>query len=365
MNSISKPCSSCATMSIIRHSCTICRKHGFCSMCLNYAVVRPKSGSSDALESVAACRACFRLSVSLDLSVKWEVVAPQMRLDESSDNVADTEVVTVIALHGGGGSRALYRPLAATLSANGIRTILVDLPAHGGRMDEPLSIDSVAAAVLEAMEAHKVGPRQPFVLLGGSLGGFAAMELLGRYPNSFMGAVICCASQNTGFNASFKAKAALSAAEFLLHHVLFASTTVGAMISMVTSHKHLDPMLMKATGVDSGFYFHSGASHVQVLRCTNSREAMRKYHGPVLFLDGSEDHHDMLTDLVEIATTNELCNLDSAGLVDDAGRLVALSRSVLYKGADHFFSHDKRFRCEFESDVVMFVRQVAARCMLK
>jgi pimeloyl-ACP methyl ester carboxylesterase len=62
-----------------------------------------------------------------------------------------------------------------------------DLPGHGSRAAEPFTMDSAAAAI--AVDVDAAAPGQPVVLVGHSLGGFAAMEYAARHSHALTGLV--------------------------------------------------------------------------------------------------------------------------------------------------------------------------------
>eukprot|EP00291_Cryptomonas_curvata_P026623 CAMPEP_0172162628 /NCGR_PEP_ID=MMETSP1050-20130122/6784_1 /TAXON_ID=233186 /ORGANISM="Cryptomonas curvata, Strain CCAP979/52" /LENGTH=161 /DNA_ID=CAMNT_0012832653 /DNA_START=132 /DNA_END=614 /DNA_ORIENTATION=- len=100
----------------------------------------------------------------------------------------------VVFVHGGGSCRTMFLYHAREFAKQGYRCVLLDLPGHGARMDEPLTMTSAIAAILDAvrLEAPPTAdgrkPQKP-LYIGGSLGGYIGMELLGAHPDVFAGAV--------------------------------------------------------------------------------------------------------------------------------------------------------------------------------
>jgi pimeloyl-ACP methyl ester carboxylesterase len=330
-------CADCNCSLWFRRKCPLCDRRQFCSWCVNHSVVLPGG------KAAVACRSCFRAAVApfIDLSVAFEVHGPPV----------PGSAPTVVLVHGGGGSRAMYRPLALALVTAGFRCVLPDLPAHGGAMDEPLTIDTACAklkhlAEQQAVPYHGTKP----IYIGGSLGGYIGMELIGRHPDLFSAAVILCAEQTVGSGASLPAAAALGVMSLMLDLFMTSATMTGLMLGITAKHKFLDKELISSCSTQPGMYFHSGSSHCKLLRSCKSLEAMQRFFGPVCYIGGSLDHRDMAAALLNTSRKNEASR--------NVSNSVMLTRSICYEGGDHFFSHDTRFIKQFESDVVDFCSKV-------
>lgn len=81
---------------------------------------------------------------------------------------------TLILLHAGGERRRVWDPVREQLDAKGLRTVAYDQRGHG---ESPGPVDSLEtlAADVRAMVEHEAAP---VVLVGASLGGFAALAAL-------------------------------------------------------------------------------------------------------------------------------------------------------------------------------------------
>ena len=243
---------------------------------------------------------------------------------------------SVVLVHGAGGCRAMYRPLARALSAAGYRCVLPDLPGHGGNLTTPLTIESAVSFLLGVatnVAGDYKGARP--VYLGGSLGGYIGMEMLGSHPDAFSAALILCASQTVGVGAGLAAKVGLTLMGSIIG-MARSATLVSKMVGMVRAHKHLDKAMVKECSLEPGMYFQQGLAHIAVLRATDSVNKMQRFKGQVVYIDGSKDHHDMRDRLVEAGE----------------GRAAA----IVYEGGDHFFSHDTRFASCLEQDVIAFLK---------
>lgn len=141
------------------------------------------------------CRTCFRENADLDFTNIYEIVG------EGNPH-------TIIWLHGGGSCRKMFSQTAKFLQEKGYRSILVDLPGHGALMDQELTLEACIDTIYSIRRQHC---KEPPILVGGSLGGYIAMELIGRYPSSedFKAAIVMMCGQNVGEGRTWKASLGL------------------------------------------------------------------------------------------------------------------------------------------------------------
>jgi pimeloyl-ACP methyl ester carboxylesterase len=250
------------------------------------------------------------------------------------------EAPSIVFVHGGGSCRLMFAYHARELAARGFRCVLLDLPAHGALLDTPLTIESacerIAAITREHAPPHLgVAP----IYVGGSLGGFLGMELLGREPDLFSCAVIGQASQTVGAGAGCMARFALVAMKAALGG-MYGEAVVKQMFNVVTSSPHLMRDVIDECVAGPSMFFQRGREQVAVLQQTQPLAALAAFRGPVLFVDGSKDHHDNRDRLLAVARANN-----------------PRSRVVVYEGGDHFFSHDSRFCAQFIDEIENFARE--------
>lgn len=76
---------------------------------------------------------------------------------------------------------------AKKIAEKGFRCILPDLPGHGSLMDENLTVQSAVNHVIKVVEKETAIYQQKIkpIIIGGSLGGYLTMELIGRAPHLF------------------------------------------------------------------------------------------------------------------------------------------------------------------------------------
>lgn len=100
-----------------------------------------------------------------------------------------------VLLHGIGGGRRIWGPEGSgTLAALGCRTVAIDLPGYGDSPGVP-TLAAMVQAVAELI-AH-FAPRR-CALVGHSMGGMVAQELLATRPHGVHAAVLACTSPAFG-----------------------------------------------------------------------------------------------------------------------------------------------------------------------
>lgn len=111
-----------------------------------------------------------------------------------------TGEVAVLLLHGIGGGKSIWgieaSGTASAIAAAGLRAFSIDLPGYGeSAAMAPPDMDSFVAAVLAVID-HAAARRT--VLLGHSMGGMVAQELVAREPSRVHGLVLACTSAAFG-----------------------------------------------------------------------------------------------------------------------------------------------------------------------
>lgn len=166
-----------------------CGKKALCTSCLSFACVAPEDEGVRPFKVTAFCQGCFQVTSSLDFSHTEDVLGP-----------APGEALTLVYVHGAGGNRRMFHAHAQSMVARGnYRCVLLDLPGHGSRMEQPLTLETAMTTIADTIRTHAPSYRGSGpVLVGGSLGGYIAMEFLGAHPDLVSGAVLLMCGQNTG-----------------------------------------------------------------------------------------------------------------------------------------------------------------------
>lgn len=94
-------------------------------------------------------------------------------------------------MHGSRLASSQWAPQVALLQGH-VDLTLVDLPGHGTRVAEPFTLERCVEVIDEAVRA--VPPGTPVVLVGHSLGGYAAMAYAAAHPDALDGLVLAGAS---------------------------------------------------------------------------------------------------------------------------------------------------------------------------
>ncbi len=130
-----------------RHWCPPVSRGGcgkcVCHACLSYALVTAADFAADTEKGGLAapisilCKSCFQRESSLDFSSTVTILGPPAG-----------DAPSVLFLHGGGGCRLMFQHHAQVLAEErGFRCVLMDLPGHGSRMDEVLTMTSALDAI--------------------------------------------------------------------------------------------------------------------------------------------------------------------------------------------------------------------------
>lgn len=102
---------------------------------------------------------------------------------------------TVLMLHGIGGSHLSFAPQVETLASSGYRAVAWDMPGYGRSAPiEPYNFKGLAQSCITLIEALKCGD---VALVGHSMGGMVAQEVVARRPELVNKLVLC------GTTASF------------------------------------------------------------------------------------------------------------------------------------------------------------------
>jgi pimeloyl-ACP methyl ester carboxylesterase len=249
-----------------------------------------------------------------------------------SSNTADP---LMIWLHGGGGSKEMFEWHANQVFQQGrFQCLLIDLPGHGANCKEPLTMLSAIDYI------HKMTLDTPHTgnafLVGGSLGGYIGMEVLGKYPNDYSGAAILMCGQAVGVDRGIAASFGL----IMMSAMKFQPKRMVKLLrSQASKNKHLDPQLVGATSYTPGMYFGQAAEQIAILRQTDPMTALKTFaksgSKPVLFMNGELDHRD------SEERWKQACN----------GKL------IVFPNTDHFFSHDSRYKDIVVSEIISTASQ--------
>ena len=329
--------------------CYKCQKL-LCSTCANkYGLIEfDKSKPADVANDLSKnnviesyCKQCFQETSVLDFTKTYDDMKPPNGItlpndyDDDGGNTTSGKPplpsITFVIVHGGGSSRALYKPYAYRLIEMGYRCILLDLPGHGSLADDTstiLSLDTCVSTIQNVLRECHINPennntKEKVIYMGCSLGAYVGFYVLGKLHDYFSGAIQIDCGQNVGPTASLKAKCGL----WFLKHMTQAMSNKGlmsAMLGVTEKSKSADWKLVESTfGV--GMFFQQGLQQVECLKSVNPTDWIPLYTFPVLFMNGGLDHRDCENKWLELCQDQEH------------------SKLKVYEHGDHFFTHDSRY----------------------
>lgn len=105
----------------------------------------------------------------------------------------ESQLETLVLLHGWGMNAAVWQPLVAELEAD-FRCLALDLPGHGA--SPPVSVvgDDNSVLLDAWLDALETQLPQQFYLCGWSLGGMLALAVMERWPQRVKGCVLLAAA---------------------------------------------------------------------------------------------------------------------------------------------------------------------------
>ncbi len=122
--------------------------------------------------------------------------APLAHLRWSAAPAAANARPPVLLLHGVGGGRGAWMANAPSLAAAGFEVLAVDAPGYGDSTSiEPCTLAGMARAVLALIDALALGPA---IVVGHSMGGMVAQELVALAPQQVAGLVLASTSPAFG-----------------------------------------------------------------------------------------------------------------------------------------------------------------------
>jgi pimeloyl-ACP methyl ester carboxylesterase len=103
---------------------------------------------------------------------------------------------TVLMLHGIGGGHLSFAPQVETLASSGYRAVAWDMPGYGHSAPiEPYNFKGLAQSCIQLIEGLQCGD---VTLVGHSMGGMVAQEVMARRPELVNRLVLCGTSPSFG-----------------------------------------------------------------------------------------------------------------------------------------------------------------------
>ena len=106
---------------------------------------------------------------------------------------------TVLMLHGIGGGHLAFAPQLETLAQAGFRAVAWDMPGYGHSAPiEPYTFKGLAERCITLIESLASPGKAPLTLVGHSMGGMVAQEVIVRRPDLVGRLVLCGTSSSFG-----------------------------------------------------------------------------------------------------------------------------------------------------------------------
>ncbi|HEX5828109.1 MAG TPA: alpha/beta fold hydrolase, partial [Candidatus Limnocylindrales bacterium] len=188
------------------------------------------------------------------------------------------DATTIVFLHGTRLTRAQWAPQLRRLSGR-YRCVAVDLPGHGTRADEPFTAEGAADAVAQAIDAEAASGRA--LLVGLSLGGYAAIEAADAYPAKVLGLVLAgCSAEPIGpTTAPFRVFA------WLMERV---PTPILRAANLAFFRTRYRPAISEPI-IEGGFWSAGGARAIRTVLGRRYLDRMARLWTPVTVVNGALD----------------------------------------------------------------------------
>ncbi len=165
--------------------------------------------------------------------------------------------------------------------------------------------------------------------------GYVGFKVLATHPDLFCAAVIGDCGQNIGPGRGIAAALGMKVMRMMVPKVT-NRTIMQQFLTLISSQNDLDINMVLETTFQAGFYFDKGISIIDTLSSIDSADCIPRFQGPILFANGSKDHHDSQDKWLSLCNNKER------------------SKLKVYKGGDHFFCHDSRFFELFVHEMINF-----------
>jgi 3-oxoadipate enol-lactonase len=196
---------------------------------------------------------------------------------------------TVLMLHGIGGGHLAFAPQIETFATAGYRAVAWDMPGYGHSAPiEPYTFKGLAQSCIQLIEALQCGR---VVLLGHSMGGMVAQEVVARRPELVSHLVLCGTSPAFGKPDG----------EWQRNFVAQRTAPLDAGRSMVDLAETLVPQMVGPGSLPEGVRLAThcmglvpAATYRRALECIitfDRRSNLGNIHVPTLLLAGEHDRN--------------------------------------------------------------------------
>ena len=223
---------------------------------------------------------------------------------------------TLVFLHGTRVTRAMWDPQVAGL-ADRYRVVTVDLPGHGALADMPFRMARAVAIARSVIERN--GGRA--IVIGQSLGGYVAMDLVACHPEMVAGLVLC---NSTTEPRTVARRAPRAIGVYVAGRVGERYLGRGAPVRADETRRGPAP---RAT---NGWLFKGGYHAVVTALRTSFIPRLAGYPGPALLVNGSDDplFRRGERDFLAACSYGRLCVIPNAGHLVNSEQPEAFNAAV-------------------------------------
>lgn len=152
---------------------------------------------------------------------------------------------------------------ARELSKMGWKSVLLDIPGHGKNMDKPLSKETALLYITQVIKEQQELFRKDTkpIVIGGSLGGYLTMELLGVIPDQIQAAIITMCGQNVGVGRGMMASFGLKMMGWATSQ-MSQKTLLKMMAGECRKNGHIPEELLKEIALRPGMFFNQGQAQI-------------------------------------------------------------------------------------------------------
>ena len=187
---------------------------------------------------------------------------------------------SLILVHGTRLTGAAWAPQVALLGQRR-RVVTPDLPGHGTRAAEPFTLAAASAAIEAVAEAEREATGRRPILVGLSLGGYVAMDLLARRPDLAAGLVIAGASAEPAGILALPLRLFEAALDRVDERI---QRRVNAWY-----FRRRYPAAIADPIIAGGFWTAGGAAALRALNGQRFAPRLAAFDGPTLILNGAWD----------------------------------------------------------------------------